>query len=97
MSILLTVAERNQLPEELPNWTVAADGRSIERTFRFADFGMAWGFMARVALAAEKMDHHPDWSNVWNTVRIALSTHDAGGLTAKDTALAKAIDSIANP
>ena len=78
----------------LPNWTVDAAGKSIHRELRFADFNEAWGFMNRVALLAEKQDHHPDWSNVWNTVRITLSTHDAGGLTDKDITLAKAIDAI---
>ena len=61
---------------------------------RFADFSEAWGFMNRVALLAEKLDHHPEWSNVWNTVRITLSTHDAGGLTDKDITLARAIDAL---
>jgi 4a-hydroxytetrahydrobiopterin dehydratase len=79
----------------LPNWTPDAAGKSIHRELKFADFSEAWGFMNRVALAAESQDHHPEWSNVWNTVSITLSTHDAGGLTAKDVTLAKAIDAIA--
>jgi len=94
MSILLTDAERNGLSERLPGWTVIQDGKAIERTLRFKDFNEAWGFMNRVALLAERMDHHPDWSNVWNTVRIALSTHDAGGLTNLDVKLATAIDAL---
>lgn len=77
----------------VPDWT-PDPGKSIHRTFRFADFSQAWGFMARVALLAEKQDHHPNWSNVWNTVEITLSTHDAGGLTMKDIALAQAIDAL---
>jgi 4a-hydroxytetrahydrobiopterin dehydratase len=94
MSILLTDAERNGLGDRLPDWTVIQDGKAIERTVRFKDFNEAWGFMNRVALLAERMDHHPDWSNVWNIVRIALSTHDAGGLTNLDVKLATAIDAL---
>ncbi len=78
----------------LTHWTRSDDGIWIRRSFRFRDFSEAWGFMTRVALLAERMDHHPNWSNVWNTVEIALSTHDSGGLTAKDVALAKAIDAL---
>jgi 4a-hydroxytetrahydrobiopterin dehydratase len=78
----------------LPNWTPDKAGKSIQRELKFADFSEAWGFMNRVALAADGMDHHPEWTNVWNTVRITLSTHDAGGLTDKDVALARAIDKI---
>jgi 4a-hydroxytetrahydrobiopterin dehydratase len=94
MSLLLTDAERNRLADRLPSWTIANDGRAIERTFVFKDFSEAWGFMSRVALLAERMDHHPEWSNVWNMVRISLSTHDAGGLTDRDVKLAAAIDSL---
>jgi 4a-hydroxytetrahydrobiopterin dehydratase len=78
----------------LGNWTTDAAGKSIHRELRFADFSEAWGFMNRVALLAESQNHHPEWSNVWNTVRITLSTHDAGGLTDKDVTLARAIDKI---
>ena len=92
MSILLTDAERNGLGSSLPSWTQAKAGKAIGRTIRFKDFNEAWGFMNRVALLAEGMGHHPDWSNVWNTVNIELSTHDAGGLTDLDVKLAKAID-----
>jgi 4a-hydroxytetrahydrobiopterin dehydratase len=77
-----------------PGWTLDAEGKSISRTYTFRDFNEAWGFMTRVALLAEKQDHHPDWSNVWNTVRIALTSHDAGGLTARDIKLATAIDAL---
>jgi 4a-hydroxytetrahydrobiopterin dehydratase len=73
----------------LPAWQ--RNGEAIERQFIFTNFSEAWGFMARVALLAEKMDHHPNWSNVYKTVHIALTTHDAGGLTAKDRMLAEAI------
>lgn len=79
----------------LDGWTLAQDGGAIERNFRFKDFSQAFGFMSRVALAAEKLDHHPEWSNVYSTVDIRLSTHDAGGLTALDFKLAGRIDAIA--
>jgi len=91
----LTDAERAALAGSLPQWQVQSTPESIRREFRFNDFSQAWGFMTRVALLAEKHDHHPDWSNVWNTVRIVLNTHDAGGLTHKDVALAQAIDALA--
>jgi 4a-hydroxytetrahydrobiopterin dehydratase len=68
---------------------------AIQRSLTFADFNHAWGFMTKVALAAEKADHHPEWSNVYNKVEITLSTHDAGGLSEKDVALAKFIDHVA--
>lgn len=71
------------------------DGNHIRRRFRFADFREAWGFMSRVALSAEAMDHHPEWHNVYNSVSIGLSTHDAGGLTEKDFRLAAEIDAAA--
>jgi len=77
----------------LQDWTVA-DG-SLHREFHFADFVEAWGFMSRVALLAQAMDHHPDWSNVYNTVRIDLHTHDAGGITTLDFTLAGKIDQLA--
>jgi 4a-hydroxytetrahydrobiopterin dehydratase len=80
---------------KLPGWR-RVDGRSaIAKTFQFADFNAAWGFMCRVALAAEKQDHHPEWFNVWNRVEITLSTHDAGGLSARDVKLAETIERIA--
>lgn len=75
-----------------PLWSLEAGGKAIRRTLTFADFNAAFGFMARVALAAEKADHHPEWSNVWNRVDIRLTTHDAGGLTQKDFDLAAFID-----
>ena len=76
-------------------WTLAADGKSIARTFRFKDFVRAFSFMSGVALVAERMDHHPDWTNVYNRVEVTLSTHSAGGLTEKDVALAMAMDALA--
>ncbi len=74
----------------LPGWN--RDGDAIVRAYKFADFTHAFAFMARVALLAEKADHHPEWSNVYNRVDIRLTTHDAGGLTARDVDLARAID-----
>lgn len=78
----------------LQGWTLAADNGSINRVFTLRNFSEAFAFMTRVALAAEKMDHHPDWSNVYKTVNITLNTHDAGGLTALDMELAKKINRI---
>ena len=78
----------------LEGWALAEDEASIRRTFTFRNFSEAFAFMTRVALAAEKMDHHPDWSNVYKTVEIALNTHDAGGLTGLDFELAGRINRI---
>lgn len=72
-------------------WGWAKDGLSIRHSFKFGDFGEAWSFMARVALLAEKSDHHPEWSNVYNKVDITLTTHEAGGVTERDIKLATAI------
>lgn len=77
---------------ELPDWHLHEG--AIAKEFAFADFSAAFAFMTRVAMAAEKMDHHPDWSNSYNKVRISLKTHDKGGLTAHDTELALAIEKI---
>ncbi len=88
----LTETEHAGLPAALPQWHVKP--AAIHRSLKFRDFSEAWGFMARVALLAEKHDHHPEWSNVWNKVEITLSTHDAGGLSHKDVTLAKAIDAL---
>ncbi len=75
-------------------WQEVANRDAITRQFRFKDFNAAFGFMARAALVAEKADHHPEWFNVYNRVDVTLSTHDAGGLTDKDIALARAMDAI---
>lgn len=85
--------EVDQRLEALPQWK-RKDGQ-LCRELAFADFSQAFGFMTRVALAAETMGHHPEWSNVWNKVSISLSTHDAGGITEKDFELATKIDQIA--
>ena len=92
MAKQLNDVERANLGTTVPHWTPPSTSDAIRREFKFADFNEAWGFMTRVALLAEKFDHHPDWSNVWNTVRIELTTHDAGGLSDNDVKLAKAID-----
>lgn len=78
---------------ELPGWTLA--GSKLHREFRFADFVAAFGFMSRVALVAEKMDHHPEWSNVYSRVTVDLTTHDAGGITALDVELARRMNALA--
>jgi 4a-hydroxytetrahydrobiopterin dehydratase len=77
----------------LPDWRRADDPRpALARTLKFADFNAAFGFMSRVAMAAEKADHHPEWFNVYNRVEVVLTTHDAGGVTDKDVAMARFID-----
>jgi 4a-hydroxytetrahydrobiopterin dehydratase len=91
----LTDGERIDALSHLPGWHLARDKSAISRDFAFGDFSEAFAFMARVALLAEKMDHHPEWSNVYNRVHITLTTHDAGGLSARDIAMARAIDGIA--
>lgn len=88
-------AAREAALATLSGWTYDGAAKAIRRQFRFKDFSEAFAFMTRVALAAEKAGHHPDWSNGYNRVEIALSTHDAGGLTQRDIALAAAIDTIA--
>ena len=89
---MLTESERDEALAGLDGWSFDAGRNGIAKSFKFADFGAAFAFMVRVALEAEKADHHPDWSNVWNRVDILLSTHSAGGVTAKDIALARAIE-----
>ena len=86
--------ELTEAVKRLKGWR--ADGGAILRTFTFADFNAAFGFMARAALVAEKMDHHPDWSNSYKTVEVKLSTHSAGGVTEHDIALAEAMNKIAD-
>ena len=78
----------------LDGWAMVQGRDAIRKTFKFNDFNEAFGFMARVALVAEKRDHHPEWSNVWNRVEITLTTHDASGLTQMDVDLAGAIDRL---
>lgn len=91
----LSDEERNAALGGLSEWRYDESERAIRRDFRFADFGEAFAFMTRVAIAAERADHHPDWSNSWNKVEVALSTHSAGGVTGKDIALARMMDGFA--
>lgn len=88
-------SERAALLARFPDWRHEEARDAIVRDFRFADFAQAFGFMAAVAIVAEKQDHHPEWSNVYNRVTILLTTHDADGLSARDAKLAEAIDGIA--
>jgi 4a-hydroxytetrahydrobiopterin dehydratase len=89
----LSDSELRTALDTLPGWTVA--GGKLHREYLFPDFVHAFGFMATSALVIEKMNHHPDWSNAWNRVTIDLATHDSGGITARDTALAASLELIA--
>ncbi|PRY92936.1 pterin-4-alpha-carbinolamine dehydratase [Hasllibacter halocynthiae] len=89
----LSPGEVEEALASLPEWR-QADG-ALRRRYRFADFGEAWAFMTRCALLAEKVDHHPDWRNVWSRVDVALTTHDAGGVTQLDVEMARAMDALA--
>jgi len=95
MAQKLTAEERRAGLGKLDGWQEAGGRDAIAKTFTFKDFNAAFGFMARVALVAEKIDHHPEWKNVYKTFEVTLSTHDAGGLTARDLKLAAAMDEIA--
>ena len=91
---MLSESERDEALAGLDGWTYDAARNGIAKRFLFADFGAAFAFMTRIALEAEKADHHPDWTNVWNRVDILLSTHSEGGVTAKDIALAARIEAL---
>ena len=91
----LTEDERKVLYAELNEWTQVEGRDAIQRKFVFSNFNEAWGFMTRVAVEAERRDHHPEWFNVWATVDITLSTHECDGLSMRDVALARFIDKIA--
>ena len=95
MTERLSAEMRKSALKELPGWKEVAGRDAIERTFVFRDFNEAFGFMSRAALIAEKNDHHPEWRNVYKTVEVVLSTHDAGGVTKRDLELAKAMNVIA--
>jgi 4a-hydroxytetrahydrobiopterin dehydratase len=90
----LSGAARDAALAELGGWTPVEGRDAIRKSYRFNDFSEAFGFMTRVALLAEKADHHPEWFNVYNKVDIVLTTHDADGLSARDVTLAKAIDAL---
>ena len=91
----LSASARTSALAKLAGWHEVANRDAITKKFVFKDFNQAFGFMARVALVAEKLDHHPEWSNVYKNVEVTLSTHDAGGLTELDVKLAQAMDNIA--
>jgi len=95
MAERLSAEARRQALAGLPGWTEVQGRDAIGKTFVFKDFNEAFGFMTRAALVAEKMDHHPEWRNVYKTVEVVLSTHDAGGVTALDVELANAMNAIA--
>ena len=95
MSALLTADERAELLGALTGWSPVEDRDAIRRRYVFADFGEAFGFMTRVALVAERMNHHPEWTNAYRTVDVTLTSHDAGGLTRRDVELARRMDRIA--
>jgi 4a-hydroxytetrahydrobiopterin dehydratase len=95
MAKTLDDATRAGMAQRLPRWQMVKDRDAIRRSFVFKDFNEAFGFMARAALLAEQMNHHPEWTNVWNKVEVTLATHDAGGLTELDLKLAEAMDRIA--
>lgn len=90
----LTETERDAALAGLTGWSLAREGKAIERTFTFADFSEAFAFMTRAALLAEKADHHPEWFNVYNRVEVTLTTHDADGLSQRDVAMAKAMNEL---
>jgi 4a-hydroxytetrahydrobiopterin dehydratase len=91
----LAIDELRGALKRLPDWSLAKDREAITRSFKFVDFDAAFAFMARCALLAAKMDHHPEWFNVYNKVDVTLATHDAGGVTSADIDLATAMDGYA--
>ena len=91
----LTAEQIQEALSQLPGWTLQ-DGK-LHKTYQFADFIEAWGFMSRAALLAQAMDHHPEWFNVYRTVRVDLNTHDAGGITRLDVELATKMDALLGP
>ena len=93
----LTDTEREAFLSDNPDWLATPTQTAVTREFKFKDFTAAWAFMTRVAVIADRMDHHPDWSNSYNRVTVSLTTHDAGGLTPRDVALAHAIDAVVAP
>jgi len=90
----LSPGERDELLAALPSWCLVPDREAITRELKFKDFSAAWGFMSRVALLAERMDHHPEWTNTYSRVGIVLTTHDAGGLSRRDADMARAIEAM---
>ena len=95
MADKLTGTTREKALADLSGWSECEDRDAIRKTFAFPDFGEAFAFMTRIALAAERLDHHPEWFNVYNRVEVTLSTHDAGGVTGRDIELAALMDRVA--
>jgi 4a-hydroxytetrahydrobiopterin dehydratase len=95
MIVKLTTSERTGLLPTLFGWTHEPGRDALQKTYKFADFAAAFGFMSHVAIIAEKADHHPEWFNVYNRVEVTLTTHDADGLSMRDVHLARAIDAVA--
>ena len=95
MATKLASKDRQSALAALPGWSEVSGRDAISKKFTFKDFNQAFGFMTRTALVAEKMDHHPEWFNVYKTVEVTLSTHDAGGVTELDVKLAQAMDKLA--
>ena len=95
MAEILTADEIETLLADLTGWALSQDGLAIEKTFHFGNFNAAFGWMTRAAIKAEKLDHHPEWFNVYNRVEVRLTTHDKNGLTTLDADLAKAMDVMA--
>ncbi|TVR96405.1 MAG: 4a-hydroxytetrahydrobiopterin dehydratase [Rhodospirillales bacterium] len=94
MAETLSEERRRAVAAELPGWEPVAGRDALRKTFQFKTFNQAFGFMSRVALKAERMDHHPEWFNVYNRVEVTLATHDAGGVTERDVELARFMDKI---
>jgi len=92
MTEKLTPEARAEILAELAGWSLIEGRDAIEKSFKFKNFSQAWGFMSRVALAAEALNHHPEWSNVYNRVHIVLTTHDCDGLSERDVKLARKIE-----
>ena len=95
--LMVSLIEKNQLDSFIkknPSWII--DNKTIKKEFKFENFIEAFGFMSKVALLSEKIDHHPDWQNIYNKVKINLTTHDKGGITTNDTKLAESIDKLIN-
>ncbi|MCG8491403.1 MAG: 4a-hydroxytetrahydrobiopterin dehydratase [Sneathiellales bacterium] len=97
MTELLSPEEREEEFGRLMGWLQRSDRNAMEKKFLFKDFNEAFAFMSRVALKAEKMDHHPEWFNVYNRVEVILATHSAGGITMKDIELARFMDQVGDP
>lgn len=92
----LSQPQRSQLLQQLPGWSLKSNPEAITKTFYFEDFSRAFSFMTRIALEAQRLDHHPDWSNSWNRVDISLTTTDIGGLSSRDAELARLIEQAAS-